>query len=573
MSFFKPYVLLLAATMLFVNSFASEPKDKKSTQAQPTKEQLIIDGMFIDALSAKELGNYKVALEILEQILAKQPDCASCFYETACIYDATRHYDEAGVYIKKALAKSPKNEWYQLKAADIFEKTRKYSESSDIYKKLAAQYPANINYLFEWGNSALHAGKYKDFLKACDLIEKQTGVQEEISMQKHEIFLAMGKFSKAVDEIQKLIKENPTETKYYAILAEMYVGKKDYDKALDCYKKIEQINPQDPYINVSLANYYMLQNKPAEAFENMKKAYANPALDINTKLQLLYTADQMRLSENNVEELVEILVKNYPEEPKVYSVYSGLLLHQKKLPEARTALQKTLQYDKSQYITWETLLYVNSELNMAPDSVAMFSNQIIELFPEQPIPYLYNGMANVSLKKYKEAAEALEKGAKWVTKPDLLQEFHAMRGDAYHFLGEYERSDNFYRKALNLNPANTHVLNNFAYYLSLRKENLDEAAQMAKKAVDTEAKNATFLDTYGWVLYQQGKYTEAKAQIEKAMQNGGENDGDVLEHYGDILYRLNQVDNAVTYWQKALHAGSESETLKEKIKTKKLIEK
>ena len=75
-----------------------------------------------------------------------------------------------------------------------------------------------------------------------------------------------------------------------------------------------------------------------------------------------------------------------------------------------------------------------------------------------------------------------------------------------------------YEKALKLNPQNLSVLNNYSYYLSLEKMNLDKAEQMSGITIKAEPMNPTFLDTYGWVLYEQGAYTMAKIYIEKAIE-------------------------------------------------------
>ena len=58
---------------------------------------------------------------------------------------------------------------------------------------------------------------------------------------------------------------------------------------------------------------------------------------------------------------------------------------------------------------------------------------------------------------------------------DLLVEFYSSLADIYHILKEHKRSDTFYEKALAIKPNNAIVLNNYAYYLSLRKVNLEKS--------------------------------------------------------------------------------------------------
>ncbi len=154
----------------------------------------------------------------------------------------------------------------------------------------------------------------------------------------------------------------------------------------------------------------------------------------------------------------------------------------------------------------------------------------------------------------------------------LLVDFYSRLGDTYHELKNHAESDKYYEKALALDPKNAFVLNNYSYYLSLRKENLEKAEKMSKLSNDLMPNQSSFLDTYAWVLYQMGRYEEAKVWIEKAIANSGSTNGVILEHYGDILFRLNKTQEAQEQWKKAKEAGGGSDFLDKKIADKKLYE-
>src|SRR5690606_6769852 len=115
-------------------------------------------------------------------------------------------------------------------------------------------------------------------------------------------------------------------------------------------------------------------------------------------------------------------------------------------------------------------------------------------------------------------------------------------------------------------------LNNYAYYLALRGENLDKAEAMSKRSNRLEPNNASFQDTYAWVLFKQKKYKEALVWIEKARSSATENNSVLTEHYADILFFLGEKEEAVKEWKKALKYGSKSEVLEKKIKEKTYVE-
>ena len=114
-------------------------------------------------------------------------------------------------------------------------------------------------------------------------------------------------------------------------------------------------------------------------------------------------------------------------------------------------------------------------------------------------------------------------------------------------------------------------MNNYAYYLSVERRDLDKAEEMSYKTVKADPGNATYLDTYAWILFEKGNYAEARIYIDDAMKSDGEKSDVIVEHCGDIYYMTGDVDGGLKYWQEALDMGSEWKTLKEKIKKKKYI--
>ncbi|MFA6059781.1 MAG: tetratricopeptide repeat protein, partial [Taibaiella sp.] len=135
----------------------------------------------------------------------------------------------------------------------------------------------------------------------------------------------------------------------------------------------------------------------------------------------------------------------------------------------------------------------------------------------------------------------------------------------------FASSDSCYRAALNLQPDNATALNNFSYYLSVRGENLEEAARMSEKSLKLRPNEATFLDTYGWILYKQGKFKEAKIYIQKAIELSPNNgDPTLWEHLGDIEYKLGNKKQALEHWKAAQGKGELSVTLQQKINEQKL---
>jgi len=190
-----------------------------------------------------------------------------------------------------------------------------------------------------------------------------------------------------------------------------------------------------------------------------------------------------------------------------------------------------------------------------------------------PVFYLYQGVSLVQEDKPDEAIEVLNAGKDLVIEdPQILAQFYSSLGDAYHAIEDDVHSDESYKKCLQVDPNNIYVLNNYAYYLSVRNVNLDEAGSMSRRSNELQPGQASFQDTYAWILYQQGKLNDAKLWMEKALNNGGQSSGVIVEHYGDILYKLGDQDGALENWLKAKALGDASDLIDKKITDRQLYE-
>ncbi|MHC1706766.1 MAG: tetratricopeptide repeat protein [Bacteroidales bacterium] len=572
-------LILISALLVFVSCKTHKPAVKNQVKGEIVvldNKTRAIHELFIDGQKQKVLGNYDKAIEILNRCLNLDQENAACMYELANIYERKGRIGDALNMAKKAAETDPTNIWYLYLYAQLLESTQQFKEAGEVYKKLASLETTNSGFLEDLAQVYILQGKYGDALKVYEQIEARYGMDEVITMQKQKIYLATGKIDKAIDEINNLISLNPLETRYYALLAETYMTAGKPDKALEAYNKILSMNPDDPFIHISLADYYRKIGDKEKFTEELRLAFANSNLDIDTKIEILLSffglTEVLPELKPQAYQLIDELIKIHPDDPKAHSIYGDFLYRDQKLLEARNAFRHVLSLDSSRYAVWEQLIRIEAELEDYPSTAAV-SKRAMDLFPEQPLPMLFRGMALYQMKQYSECIDPLKRGVFMIVDNDELEEtFHSMLGDAYHQVKEYTKSDESYEKALKIKPDNPYVLNNYSYYLSLRGEKLDKAEQMAKKANELVPDNSSYLDTYGWVLYKLNRLSEAEQYILKSLEKGGNKSAEVLEHYGDVLYRKGEKDRALEYWQKAKDAGKNSELLEKKLKEKTLYE-
>ena len=172
--------------------------------------------------------------------------------------------------------------------------------------------------------------------------------------------------------------------------------------------------------------------------------------------------------------------------------------------------------------------------------------------------------------KYENAQSNLKNALQLdVDNKSLQAQVYALQGDIYINQNNFSLAKTAFEKAIAAEPDNYLIMNNYAYYLALRNDDLAKAAKYAETAANAMPENSSVTDTYAFILFKQQKYDLAKTWIEKALQNNNNKNGVYLERYGDILFMKGDKEAALIQWQKAKDAGNGSELLNKKINEKK----
>ncbi|MCF8257241.1 MAG: tetratricopeptide repeat protein [Flavobacteriales bacterium] len=531
---------------------------------------------FFEASRQKMLGNLKEAAVLFHDCVKIDPQHAASHFELANILYKTEQLADALPFARKARQLDVDNEWYILFEADILMNLGDVANAIVLYQRLIKGHPDKPEYTYELANAYLFAGKLDEAIRTYDQIETKTGVSEEISIQKEKLYLEMDKLDKAVAELEKLIAAFPHEQRYMGMLAEVYVANDDEEKAFKVYERMLANDADDPILHLNLAEYYKRKGDFNRSFSELKLAFASPDLNIDQKIQVLMsyyvlTEKDKRLVPQAFE-LLDLTIAAHPQDPKGFAMKADFLYRERKLEESREAFYHTIKLDSGRFAVWSQLIQVSYELG-DHDAMLRDSETALELFPNQGIFYLFNGIALNQHERHQAAVDIMTEGEIFVKGDSYLHvQLLSLLGDSYNALGRFAESDRTFEKALAREPSNPLLLNNYSYFLSLRKESLEKAEEMSKRSNLLQMNQSSYLDTYAWIRYQQGEYADALTWIDKAIANGGDRSGTIVEHRGDILFRLGRQDEAMDAWKKAKELGEHSDALDRKIGTGKLVE-
>jgi tetratricopeptide (TPR) repeat protein len=376
-------------------------------------------------------------------------------------------------------------------------------------------------------------------------------------------------------ESKKLIEAFPDRHEYIANLANKYIANDLYDDAIQLLEKAIQDFPDNPMLLSQLAEVYRKTGRLEESKAIVKVIFEDPDYKLQGKIQFLAAYFGKELTDDEKEYVIELgnkIIYYHPEEPEAYAILGDLYQGLNYPEEAKTMYLRSLELNPSNLNAWQYVLDYEIR-NSEYDSVIVHSEKALTYFPNQALLYFYSGTAYLSINEHKKSVQMLEQGKKYSSSNlQLLALFNGQLGDAYNGLEDYRQSDKAYEAALDYDPENDHVLNNYSYFLSLRKEKLELAEKMSSKLIERNPDDPTYLDTYAWVLYSLGKYDDAKKYIEKAINFDETGSGTLVEHYGDILFKLGEVNEAVEQWEKAKKLNDTTDLIDKKIADRKLYE-
>jgi tetratricopeptide (TPR) repeat protein len=530
------------------------------------------------------LEDYAKALLYYQRTLEISPENATVHYKIAEVLSRSNKQEDllkASLSIEHALRLEKTNKYFYMLAATIYSSMAKFDKAAEAYENMIRDVRGTEEHLYDLAAMYQYGNRQDDAIRTYNKAETIFGVNDISSTQKIRLYLEAGKTKEALAEGERLIQAFPDEERYVMAFAQVLAQRKMTDLAVQYLEKFIAQHAESGDAGMLLAGLYRDTNQEQKARPLLLKLFDDSSVEVGSKLIVLgaYTAElNQARAKGSVDAdknafalaLFEKLRQGYPDDPHTHIIGGDLYLSTGKEREAQSEYVQAIASDVN-FEVWENLLYLDIKLEQY-DQALKHSETALEMYPNQAMIHYFNGFANLKKRHYQESIFAFEQSKKLsATNPSLVAEINAMLGDAYNAVKDYTRSDLAYDEALTFNPNNTSVLNNYSYYLALRKANLDKAEKMSALLVKNNPDNPSYLDTHAWVLYMREKYKEARRVIEKAIGTGKAS-AVHFEHYGDILYKLGDVDGAVQQWEKARGLNANSEILNKKISTRKIYE-
>lgn len=563
------YSLYICA-LLFI--FASCGTKKVAPEKTNSKADLAYIQTFHSAMRYKVKGQTTNAIQAFDSCLLIRPTDDAAAYGLSQCYLQIDNKTKAAEYTELASKLDPNNIWYTQELGYMYYNQGKFIESEKCFEKMVKAQPNNVDWLFAHAEILKRLGRQNDAINSLNKMEDQLGVLPDLSIQKFELYVSLKQEEKGIQEIEKARKVYPDELSLIGTLVDYYFSKREISKAQSMLVELVKNDPTNARANLALGDLYYRQMNKQEAYKYFKAAFQGTSIDIDTKMSvLLEMYEKQVIVEKELIELADLLIENYPNDAKGYSVRGDLLLRNNQKEEALVAYKKALKFEETKYPIWNQVLILEYEL-MKFEDLYKDARACSALFPSISSVQLLYTIACVQLDRFQEAIDAADMGKDIVVgDPATESEFYAQKGDALFGLKKYQEGAESYDKALEIFPSNLLTKNNYAMRLALANMNLQKAEMLINEILESKPNQAPYLDTKGIILFKQGKYKQALEEFTKADELDKENKN-YTEHLGDAFFKLGDTNKALELWNKALSLGSKNKLLTKKIQSKTYVD-
>lgn len=575
----KRYIAILAIALLALSAVAekNEPVQKVVSLADQRKAEYI----FMEAQNQNLKGNPDAFFELLSYAHEIDPgNTAISFYMGMCLIrmnNTTKQRCEEGLALMK--------EHFEAQPEDLYETTfygdanMQLGNPEEALRAIKLLNEYNPNRLELQVRLAEAYSRSGDFIKSnatYDSIAAIFGEAIQITSSKIENYMAMNDSAGALSEMRGLLATAPQNDSYNLAMSGLFQHYNMTDSALYYLDRAQEYAPDNGLIYLTRAQYCSQAGDSAGYEQQIYNALTAEQLDVDTKLGVLLSYIREKLAQEDttqrINNLFTVLIQQHPHEAKIHQLYSEYFYAKDDYKSAIEQLSYSLDVNPTDAEGWRNMVILNMMDDNYPDAVKA-SEKALEYNPDNLDLYGYVAGCYHQMKEYSKAIETYEKILLLTDSTDVERQsdLYTGMGDTYSEMKDSVRAVECYERALELNPINSGALNNYAYFLAQRGENLDRAERMAALALKDDPDNANFIDTYAWVYFSKKDYTKALLYIKSAVEK--DEDNHLLEHYGDILWFNDEKDAAVEQWTKALEEDPDNELLQRKVKDKTYYEK
>jgi tetratricopeptide (TPR) repeat protein len=224
-------------------------------------------------------GKREQAIEASKTAISRMPESLSGYRTLTQIYFQNKQVDEAMKVLEQASKQPHVDATYLVELGEIYAAFLRVStndvarqNSLAVFNRAATMEPTSPLLMQRLGDGYAVLGQTDKateyYLKVLERYPSLPGLREKLV----ELFLRKEDRKHAAEQLEAIIRNNPTNPQYYYLLGSIAYEEKNPAKAVEYYKKALLLNPDFEQVYYDLAGAQINLNKPNEAIATLKQA-------------------------------------------------------------------------------------------------------------------------------------------------------------------------------------------------------------------------------------------------------------------------------------------------------------
>jgi Tfp pilus assembly protein PilF len=470
--------------------------------------------------------------------------------------------------------------------ADYYDASGQTDKAKAEFASLAQKYPKNVSVQEGYVRVLLQVKDYGTAQSVVSELMKKNSKDPQVAVLNGIVLLNNGKPDDAINALRGAANDAPKDAFIQFWLGKAALAKGDDSLAETSFRQAAQLKPPGLEAQEELARL-AIQHGNMNLLSDVAEKTIATAPNFPGGYVWRASVELSHNSPDKAEADLKTAIGNAPQSSQAYQMLGQLYYAQKKYPEGTALLEQALQYDPNSIGAMRALIGYDLSKNQPAQALDRLNAQIAKS-PKNSGFYDMLAQLQVRSKNFDQAADAAQKAiqmnpedgeavaiyaqiqvrrgqaASAISAWQLWSKDHPNNAIAFAVLGTLEeqvgdkqKAEDYYKKALQIQPAQPIATNNLAYLMLLNGENVDVAltlAQTARKAMPTSPSTA---DTLAWAYYYKGTYAFARDLLEDAVKTDPNNPS-MEYHLGMVYGKLGDKGNAATHLKKAISLAPDS---------------
>jgi tetratricopeptide (TPR) repeat protein len=472
--------------------------------------------------------------------------------------------------------------------ADYYQHSGQAEKAKQEFQFLTSKHPDDLALQKAYVNSLLQVKDYGTAQTVIAGLMKKHKKDPQVLALNGIVLLNSGKAHEAVSALQNAVKDYPKDPFMQFWLGKAALAKRDLNLAEKSFRQAAELSPPGLQAEEELA-LIATQKGDVRLLSNVGERTIAAAPTFADGYVWRAVVEISRNSPERAESDLQTAIKLAPAIAAPYLQLGVIRFSQKRFqegvkmleqalekdPDSAMALQLLVSYELSQKHSEAALSRLNQQIAKRPGNSSFYDllaqyhiqdNDLDQALSAAQKAFALNpndGQAVMLIARIQvrrgQTDNAIAAWERWQSAHPRNASGFAILGTLEEARGDQTKAEDFYKKALQIEPDQPVAANNLAYMMLTRGGNVDVALNLAQVARRAMPNSSNAADTLAWAYYHKQTYAFARDLLEEAIKTDTTNQT-IQYHLGLVYRELNDKTNAQNHLNKAISLAPNSPT-------------